>query len=276
MSTGLRREIIKLLKEDEEFRYMVAGLIGIQEVLKRLDGIEREQKSLREEQIKMRQELIRLSEEQKSLREEQIKMRQELIRLREAQIKLSEEQKSLREEQIKMRQELIRLSEEQKSLREEQIKLREDFNKMLEEIKRINTRLSRIERTVEKLTIDVEEEARSFIKHHLKNAGINVEIDVLKLPEAEINVYGANDEWCVVGEASLRAGKKILDELLDKYRLLKDKYPGYLRKNIILVLYVTLPLPELVEEARRRNIWLLKATKEYVPLKEVLRKVKSS
>ncbi len=41
LSTSTRKEIIRLLKEDEEFRYMVAGLIGIEEVLRRLDGIER-------------------------------------------------------------------------------------------------------------------------------------------------------------------------------------------------------------------------------------------
>jgi len=35
--TELKVEIIKLLKEDEEFRYTVAGLIGMQEILKRLD-----------------------------------------------------------------------------------------------------------------------------------------------------------------------------------------------------------------------------------------------
>ena len=33
----LKREILKLLKEDEEFRYMVAGSLGLEEILKRLD-----------------------------------------------------------------------------------------------------------------------------------------------------------------------------------------------------------------------------------------------
>ncbi|MEM2211003.1 MAG: DUF3782 domain-containing protein [Nitrososphaerales archaeon] len=33
----IKREILKLLKEDEEFRYTVAGLIGLAEILKRMD-----------------------------------------------------------------------------------------------------------------------------------------------------------------------------------------------------------------------------------------------
>jgi len=33
----LKSKILKLLREDEEFRYAVAGLIGLEEILKRLD-----------------------------------------------------------------------------------------------------------------------------------------------------------------------------------------------------------------------------------------------
>jgi hypothetical protein len=34
----LKTRMLKLLREDEEFRYAVAGLIGLEEILKRLDG----------------------------------------------------------------------------------------------------------------------------------------------------------------------------------------------------------------------------------------------
>ncbi len=74
LSTSIRKKIIRLLKEDEEFRYMVAGLTGIEEVLRRLDGIEREQKRLREE-------IIRLGEEQIKLREDFNKMLKEIERI---------------------------------------------------------------------------------------------------------------------------------------------------------------------------------------------------
>ncbi len=200
MASNIKKEIIRLLKEDEEFRYMVAGLIGIQEVLKRLDRIE----------------------------------------------------------------------EEQKALREDFNSLREDFNRMLAVIGSIDRRLTRIEKTVEKMTIDIEEEARAFVKHKLKEKGIDIKIDVLTLPEAEINIYGANENLCVIGEATIRAGLKILDEIEKKYELLKSKYPGYLREKVIRVLYVLIPLPEVAKEARKRKIWMLKATKDYVSLDEVL------
>lgn len=35
LSKSLRSEFLKLLREDEEFKYAVAGLIGLDEILKR-------------------------------------------------------------------------------------------------------------------------------------------------------------------------------------------------------------------------------------------------
>ena len=144
---------------------------------------------------------------------------------------------------------------------------------MLAVLQKIDKRLSRVEKTLEKMTVDIEEEARSFVKHKLGERGIRIDVDALKLPEDEINIYGANEDVCVVGEATVRAGMKIIDEILDKYKLLKEKYPGYLRDKVILVLYVLIPLPEVIEAARRRNIWMFKGTKDYVSLDEVLGRI---
>jgi len=52
----LKAAILRLLKEDEEFRYAVAGLIGLEEILKRLDRHE-------EELVKIWEELARLRED---------------------------------------------------------------------------------------------------------------------------------------------------------------------------------------------------------------------
>ena len=225
MESSIKKEIIRLLKEDEEFRYMVAGLIGLRELLEGTRRIENEQKALREEQTKIWEEI-----------------------------------RAMRAEQV--------------ALREDFNTLREDFNKMLGVLQQMNVRLTRIERTVEKMTVDIEEEARAFVKYRLGEKGIKIDVDELRLPEAEINIYGANEEICVIGEATIRAGVKILDEILEKYELLKRKYPSYLRDKVIFVLYVLLPLPEVIEEAKKRNIWVFKATKEYVSLDYVLERIK--
>lgn len=239
---SLKREILELLDKDLEFRYAVAGYLGLSEVLKRLDSI---------------------TEEQKNLRKEQTKIWREIASIREEQVRLREEQKSLREEQVKLREEQIRLGEEQVRLREDFNKLREDFNEMLAVIGRMDTRLSRVEKTLEKLTIDIEDEAKSVVKHRLKEIGINVDLTSLILPDLELNVYGTSDDICVIGEATVRAGAGLVDELLNKLNKLRENHPERLRKDIILVIYASLPMVELIEKTKEARIWLLKATEEF-------------
>ncbi|MEM2927301.1 MAG: hypothetical protein QXO94_07570 [Candidatus Bathyarchaeia archaeon] len=69
-------------------------------------------------------------------------------------------------------------------LREEQLKLREDFNKMLTVLDWMDARLTRVEHTLEKLTMDVEDEARAILRHRIKvELGIDIEITSLVLPD---------------------------------------------------------------------------------------------
>ncbi|MEM0444264.1 MAG: hypothetical protein QXJ73_08955 [Candidatus Caldarchaeum sp.] len=49
LAVSIKKTVFKLLKEDEEFRYAVAGLLGLEEILKRLDRHEAELAIIREE-----------------------------------------------------------------------------------------------------------------------------------------------------------------------------------------------------------------------------------
>jgi hypothetical protein len=53
----LKKGILRLLKEDEEFRYSVAGLIGLTEILRRMDRFEEELVKLREDMNKLREDM---------------------------------------------------------------------------------------------------------------------------------------------------------------------------------------------------------------------------
>ena len=339
---SLKEEILELLEKDREFRYAVAGYLGLSEIMKKLDVLAEEQVKLREEQTKIWQEIRSLREEQtklweevkglreeqtkvwreirslreeqtklwkevKGLREEQTRLWQEVKGLREGQTRLWEEVRGLREEQTKLWEEVRGLREEQtklwkevrglreeqvslrkeqtkiweevrnlregqtklweevKGLREEQTRLREDFNKMLDEIRSIHLRLSRVERTLEKLTLDIEEEARSILSYRIqKDLGIRMKVDSLFLEDLELNLYGVSDDLCIVGEASVRAGVRVLNDLLEKIETLKRRYPEKLRKKIIPVIYTSLPMPDLIHEAKKQKVWVLKATEDIV------------
>jgi len=59
MSEKLKKEFIELLERDEEFRYTVAGFLGLSEILKRLEKLEEGQNKIWEE-IKKIWEEVRL------------------------------------------------------------------------------------------------------------------------------------------------------------------------------------------------------------------------
>jgi uncharacterized coiled-coil DUF342 family protein len=149
MAVRLRRQFLKLLDEDKEFRYTVAGYLGLGEILKRLDSIEEnirkiweEIRGLREGQERLWEGQNRLWEEVKALREGQEKLWdgqnklwEEVKQLREGQNKLWEEVKALREGQEKLWDGQNKLWEEVKLLREGQNKLWEGQNRLWEEVK---------------------------------------------------------------------------------------------------------------------------------------------
>lgn len=91
-----------------------------------------------------------------------------------------------------------------------------------------------------------------------------MKISRLTLPNIEINIYGVSDDLCVIGEATIRASSTLIDKLKKKINKLKKDYPEKLRKRMILVIYASLALPDLVERDRKEGIWILKATGDIV------------
>ncbi len=326
----LREELLKLLEEDREFRYAVAGLLGFREILERLERHQAELEKLWSELKKLREDMNRgferRDEELARLRrdmfegfkrhdEEFEKIWREIERLREDMNKgfarhdeelaklredfnrhaaesnrrfesLEAELKKLREdmnrgferrdeELRKLREDMYRgfkrHDEELAKLREdmkrgferhdeELERLREDFNRMLSIIGRIEGRLTRVERTLEKLTLDIEEEAREVVRHRLREMGVDAKLERLELPGLELDIYGASGDLCILGEATVRLGKRGVEELARKVEALSRMRPDLLRPRTIVLAYTSLATREAVEEAERRGIWILKAT----------------
>ncbi|MEM2344678.1 MAG: hypothetical protein QXI73_05090, partial [Thermoproteota archaeon] len=78
----LKEEFIELLDKDREFRYTVAGYLGLSEILKRLDRLEEGQNKLWEGQEKLWEEVKLLREGQNKLWEGQEKLWEEVKLLR--------------------------------------------------------------------------------------------------------------------------------------------------------------------------------------------------
>ncbi|MGQ9469244.1 MAG: PD-(D/E)XK nuclease family protein [Nitrososphaerales archaeon] len=59
----LKEEFLSLLERDKEFRYAVAGLLGLEEILRSLDKHGGELTKLREDLVKLREDLVKLRED---------------------------------------------------------------------------------------------------------------------------------------------------------------------------------------------------------------------
>jgi hypothetical protein len=90
LAEKLKREFIELLEKDVEFRYTVAGYLGLSEILKRLDRHE-------SHILEILKRLDRLEENQEKLWEEVRALREEQRKLWEGQSKLWEEYRRLRD-----------------------------------------------------------------------------------------------------------------------------------------------------------------------------------
>lgn len=152
------------------------------------------------------------------------------------------------------------------------------FEAVENRLDRIEDNLVVLNKTVQKLGPAIEEDAQETVKYYLDKEGITIpELSNLRITidntVVEIDVYGANDEYCVIGEATGSLGQKKFKQLENAIETLKKYAPEKLRPKIIRVLYTEKINPGQEERARNENIWLIKAGKELVPLKEVLQKL---
>jgi len=237
LSKAYKEKILRALEEDREFRYAVAGLIGVKEILERLDGIEKNQeriwqeiKGLREEQAKTWQEMEKTKEEIKELREEQAKTWQEMERI-------WQEIKGLREEQAKTWQEIEKLWEEVRELRRGQ-------ERLWTEVRGLRNSFEQLGRSVG-MTLD--HYAAAFIKELLIERGypeaVKVEAEVkLKDPKSkrtwEVDVFCENP--LVVGEvtttvSTAEEAEAEVSKLLERVDFVKELYGEEVQLKLLVV-----------------------------------------
>ncbi len=231
----LKREFIELLEKDIEFRYTVAGYLGLSEILKRLDRLEEGQNKLWENQN-------RLWEEVRSLREGQNKLWEEVRALREGQNKLWENQNRLWEEVKALREGQNRLWEEVKALRVEYGRLRGYMISGFRDLRRA-------------LGVSFEEHAASFLEVMLQEMGYSkAKVEKKYLVEdgkvVEINMFC--EDPLVVGEAttmvaSAEDAENEVKKLLRRKELTERIYG---KKTLMVILSVARAMPRAHEVLR--------------------------
>ncbi|MHA1974665.1 MAG: hypothetical protein ACTSW1_16815 [Candidatus Hodarchaeales archaeon] len=187
--------------------------------------------------------------------------------------RLLEELQKSREEYRREFREMYRRSDQRFEAMQLQIDRR--FDGVDKKFDNIDKRFDRVEKVIkdiqvsqDRMMVSLEEEAKEVIEYLLKkNHNIKVTLDELKIKDFEVDIYGATDDLCVVGEAAVRLGNSKLDQLLQNIKHLKINHPSYMKEKTVKILYGIKILPELIEKAEKEDIWIVTATKELTPFK---------
>ncbi len=176
-----------MLREDEVFRLAVVGLLGISDV----------QSSLRQlvnAVGDLTRTVQRLVEGQERLWEENRRINENIERI-------WREIRALHEGQERLWQENNRIWQEIRRINENIEKLWQENNKIWRELR------GGIRRTLEHVTLSIEEEANDVVQYFLRQrGGVVVETRPTHLnARFEFDVYGTNGRLTIVGEAKTRA-----------------------------------------------------------------------
>jgi len=245
LSKEEKLKILKSIETDEEFRYSLLGALGFTEILKRLDAFEKNQEMILSE-------IRKLWEEVKELKESQNKLWEEVKELKESQNKLWEEVKELKATQNEILKEIAKLWQAVGDLRK-------DVNELKETTKNM-------QRTLERLTLSVEDEGREVIEYRLeKELGEKINLDRIFFDNEEIDIYGASNELFVIGEATVRLGIGLIEELERKIEKIKEKRQDLIRKKMIKLIYVDIATPDSIELAKKNGVWILTVKGDITP-----------
>jgi uncharacterized protein (DUF3084 family) len=191
LATKLRKEFIKLLEKDPEFRQTVAGYLGLAETLKKLDQHLEELKSIRQEQQKTWQNIEKLWQEVRELRQDQTKLWEEVRGLRKDQERLWQEVRELRVNQTKLWENTEKLWEEVKGLRENQERLWQEVRELRVNQTKLWEEVKALRENQEKLWEEVRELRHDFIVFRTELTGVSATVGAI----AESGARRALREW---------------------------------------------------------------------------------
>lgn len=83
----------------------------------------------------------------------------------------------------------------------------------------------------------------------------------------EFDIYGEADDIVVLGDATVRAGPKIIEWIHNRAKKVINCEPALSNKRIILAVYTMHFTPDTVKLAEKLGIWLIKSGKEITKLR---------
>jgi len=190
----------------------------------------------------------------------------------------------LKNEVAGLQKAVFELKNEVAGLRSEVFGLKRAVFDLKSAIGRLEEKINKVESAIMKISTPIEKDACETLETLLEKAGIKIKLDKFEgtyVDESgqrvsiKIDIYGANDEYCVVGESAVELGEDRVVRLLNHRSILEKYMPDALRKNIILALYGIRANDFVKKKAEDENIWLITARGEIRCLAKVLEQLKT-
>lgn len=232
VATELKTQLLKLLREDEEFRYAVAGLIG-------LEDLRSSMKSLTDAIDRLAERVDKLAEAQKLTEDRLNKLTERVDKLTEQVDKLTERVNRLAEAQLRTEEHVKQLAVTVSNLAGEVGRLSDVIGFGLEDVAKVVVpgwlyRHERIEVELERRFVYVDGES------------------------IEVNLYGDGrrngEAVIVVGECKSRIYEREVREFAEKLEKLAKVFQG---RRMYTFMFGFLIHPSAEGEARGRGITLI-------------------
>jgi chromosome segregation ATPase len=235
MSADLKRRFLKMLKEDETFRYAVMAHLGIEDIRASLS-------TLTENVNKLTISVSELTEAQRRLTESLSTLTQRIDRLEQSHIKLTES--------------LSTLTQRIDRLEQSHIKLTESLSTLTQRIESLAKEVGSLSSTI---GFGLEDIARVVVPGWLyRHEGIEVELErkfiYVDGEEIELNLYGEGvrngEKIVVIGEAKHR----IYGDDVRRFQSKIEKVRKVIKGEVYKLMFGFLIHPSAEKEAEKRGI----------------------
>ncbi|MEM4164873.1 MAG: hypothetical protein QXJ86_03420, partial [Nitrososphaerales archaeon] len=183
---SVRSEFLRLLREDEEFRYAVVGLLGLEDLRVALKAIGEAVSKLVDSQRRLEERVVALEERVIKLDERVVGLEERVVGLEEKVVKLDERVVGLEDRAVKLEERVVGLGVKADRLEESHIRLVESVSGLAREVGRLS----------ESVGFGLEDVARVVVPGWLfRHEGIAVDDLVRRFfvvdgVEVELNLYG--------------------------------------------------------------------------------------
>ena len=126
-----------------------------------------------------------------------------------------------------------------------------------------------LKKSLDRLMLSLEEEAKDHVEWLLSKHGIKMKIEPKVVCGMEFDLFGIKEDLILVGDATVRAGPKVIEWMYNRAQKLAKCSPDYKKKKFVIVIYSMHFTPSAIEKAKKIGIWLISANKEVTELKTI-------